>query len=421
MVQHSSITQTFSKLYKTFMIAIMAMFIADISNAQTEQKTQQNEKRWDEFSDYMDKITAEELFSGVALIAKGDSPLFEKAFGMADKSQNIFNNIDTKFNLGSISKTFTSVAIAQLVEQKKLSFDDVIKKYIDDFPDEIANKITIEQLLTHTSGLGNIFTPAYLENKDEVETIEEFMFYVVNQPLLFEPGTQHQYSNAGFIVLGYIIEKVSGENYYDYIRKHITKPLGMNDTDFYKKNEYVPNLAHGYTMMNAGSPQMTPSDGQPQRIMRTPAAGEENISLPPPDGQPQRTLLPPTAEERKAMRKDNLSTLPLIGNPSGGAYSTVKDMLKFSSALTRNTLLSKESTNIIMSDKVEARMGAYGYGFEILVENGHRTVGHSGGAPGISAIFRILIDEDYTIIILSNYDAGVRDPYEEIIKRYIMD
>jgi len=380
-----------------FLVAILVMFIANVSNSQAEQNTQQVIAQFDEFSDYMDRITKEEMFSGVILIAKGDKVLFENAYGMADRSKNMSSNVDTKFNLGSIAKIFTSIAIAQLVEQGKLSFDDVIKKYIDDFPDEIANKITIHQLLTHTSGLGNIFTPAYMEQKDEVSTVDEFVTFITNQPLRFEPGTQYQYSNGGFIVLGKIIEKVSGENYFEYIRKNVLQPMGMNNTDFYNKNDNIPNLARGYVIKNAGPTQAPP----------------------PSDGQPQRMRMPQSIEERKAMREDNFSTLPLIGNPSGGAYSTVRDMLKLSNALTRSTILSKEYSDLIMSKKVDTPMGAYGYGLEILVENGYRMVGHSGGAPGISSMFRILTDEDYTVVILSNYEMVIRGPYEEIINKYI--
>jgi len=393
------------------MIAVIVASIAGIANAQTEQKQQSSEQRANEFSAHMDKLTADVLFSGAVLVAKGDRILFENAYGMADKSQSIPNDADTKFNLGSIAKTFTAVAIARLVEQGKLSFSDVIKKHTDALPDEIASKITIGQLLAHTSGLGNIFTPAYMERKDEVETVDEFLSFIINQPLSFEPGERHQYSNGGFIVLGHIIEKVSGENYYDYIRKHIFEPLGMNNTGFYKKTEQIPNLARGYTM-NVGAPMPPPTDGQPR-----PQAQPQ----PQPQPQPQRILLPPTVEERNSMRQDNFSTLPLIGNPSGGAYSTINDMLKFSSALTNNTLLSKEYADIVLSGKVQTNMGAYGYGFEVLTENNRRVVGHSGGAPGISALFRIFIDDDYTVIILSNFDSATRSPYEEITKRYIMD
>jgi CubicO group peptidase (beta-lactamase class C family) len=319
-----------------FMMAALpcCMFQSCMLKANTKI-TDTESMNYDGLLDFMDRITADDLFSGVVLVAKSNRILFEKAYGMSDKNQNRFNNIDTKFNTGSIAKMFTAVAIAQLVEQGKLSFDDTIEKHTDGFPNEIARKITIKHLLTHTSGLGDIFTPAYMTHKDEVDTIAGFMPYIINQPLRFEPGEQHQYSNAGFIVLGNIIEKAANENYYDYIRKHIAEPLGMYDTDFYKKTDNIQNLARGYTNTNDSLPP-----------------------LPPPDGQPRIIMLPPPAEGRNVVREDNLSSLPLIGNPSGGA-------------------------------------------------------------PGISAIFRILIDEDYTVIIFSNYDNGVRKAYDEIIMRYV--
>jgi CubicO group peptidase (beta-lactamase class C family) len=316
-----------------------------------------------ELSNFMDRITADDLFSGVVLIAKNDKVLFEKVYGMADKNQNRYNNIDTKFNIGSMAKMFTAIAIVQLVEQGELSFDDTIGKYISGFQDEAAGKITINQLLTHTSGLGDIFTPAYMEHKDEVDTISGFMSYIINQPLRFEPGTRHEYSNAGFIVLGGIIEKVSGKNYYEYIRDHITKPLSMDDTDFYRKNDNIQNLARGYTSANAGLPPLPPLPD-----------GQVRLNIAPPG--------PPPLEGGNIAWEDNLSTLPLIGNPSGGAYSTAKDMLKFSFALTRHTLLSQKYTDLTMDGKVDTPVGQYGYGFEVLIENGYRVAGHSGGAPG---------------------------------------
>ncbi|MDR1232110.1 MAG: beta-lactamase family protein [Spirochaetaceae bacterium] len=348
-------------------------------------------------SNFMEQLAAEDSFSGVVLIARGGKVYFERAYGMADRSQNQSNNIDTKFNLGSVAKIFTAIAIAQLAEQGKLSFDDTIEKYVDGFSPEVAGKITVQQLLTHTAGLGDIFTPAYMTGKDEVDTIGGFMPYITSQDVLFEPGTQHQYSNGGFVVLGAIIEKVSGENYYQYIRNHITGPSGMADTDFYKKFDLVPNLARGYTN----------PDGGPQLLPPLPTPGQGRIIGPPP------------IADRNAAREDNLPTLPLIGNPSGGAYSTARDMLAFSSALMNHTLLSKEYTAAVMSGYVRVPRGEYGYGFEIFVENGHRTAGHSGGAPGVSAMFRILVDDDCTVIVLSNYDDGVRRPYEEIIRHYI--
>jgi len=339
------------------------------------------------FSEYIKQLTLEDKFSGVVLIAKDDKVLFEKAYGMADRSRNLFNDTNTKFNLGSIPKMFTATAIAQLVEQKKLMYSDTIDKYINFFKDNIVNRITIEQFLTHTSGIGDIFTPDYFAHKDEVSTINEFMSYVINQPLQFEPGQRYEYSNGGFIVLGAIIEKVSGESYYEYIRNHITVPLKMMDTDFYKKYDDVPNLAHGYT--------------------KYPTYWEPNI----PSEEIKRMI-----ENGETKLEENMFFLPLVGQPSGGGYSTVRDMLRFSTALTQHTILSKESIDLITTGKVDKPLGKYGYGFEDLLENGFRTIGHAGGAPGISAVFRILINENYTVIILSNYDSGRRKPYGEFLR-----
>ena len=180
------------------------------------------------------------------LVAKDGEVLFGKAYGMADRDKGIPNQLDTKFNLGSVGKTFTGVAIAQLAQEGKLAFDDPVGKYVSVLPADIADKVTIEQLLTHTSGFGDFMTPEYHANKDNVLTIPEFMRYVVNQPLRFEPGTAHQYSNGGYILLGAVIESVSGKSYYDYIREHVLEPAGMEHTDFYEKDADTPNLARGY-------------------------------------------------------------------------------------------------------------------------------------------------------------------------------
>jgi len=333
----------------------------------------------------LEHLVNEDKFSGVVLIAKGNDVFFEKACGMADKSRNLPNNLGTKFNLASASKMFTAAAIAQLAEQGKLAFSDTIDRFNFGFPKNIAKKITIEHLLTHTSGLGNIFFTEYMAHKDEIDTVEGFMPYVVNQSLSFEPGLRHEYSNAGFIVLGAIIESISGENYYAYIRKHITEPLGMADTGFFKKHDDATNLARGYTLFNNGMPPLK-------------ADGQMDMS-----------------GYKDAVLEDNLASLPLIGSPAGGGYSTARDMLKFSSALINNKLLSKKYTSLVTTGKAASPFGKYGYGFEDLLENNRRTIGHSGGAPGINALLRIFIDDGVTVVILSNYDMGARRLYGEFL------
>ena len=379
---------------KSILIIAISMFIFLSCVTKTPSETAMNEAtQYVELSNFMKDIIAFDLFSGVVLIGNSNEIFFQEAYGMADKSRGLLNDINTKFNIGSCAKMFTAFAIVQLVEQGKLSFNDTIEKYVNELPAEIASRITIEHLLTHTSGLGDIFNPEYFADMDHVDTVDGFLSYIINQPMRMEPGAYFDYSNGGYIVLGRIIEAVSGENYYSYVRNNIFIPLGMTDTDFYTKFENVPNLALGYINTNRQPLPPSPQDSQPR-------------PMPPPDN-------------RNAVWEDNFSTLPLIGNPSGGAYSTAGDLLKFSTALMGYALISEEYSNIMMTGKVNTPMGQYGYGFEVLEPGGYHTVGHSGGAPGINALFRILVNEDCTVILLSNYDGGVRNIERDIFTRYI--
>jgi Beta-lactamase len=155
-------------------------------------------------------------FSGVVLIARDGKPFFDEAVGFAQRDFGVPNRPDTKFNLGSINKIFTQVAIAQLAEQGKLSFDDTIRKHLPDYPNPAADRITIQQLVSMTSGLGDFFGERYdATPKDHLRTLSDFLPLFASDPLRFEPGTGRQYSNAGYIVLGLIIEKVSGQSYDD--------------------------------------------------------------------------------------------------------------------------------------------------------------------------------------------------------------
>ena len=341
------------------------------------------------FAQFMNRLDAERAFSGAVLVARGDEVLFERAYGMADETRKLRNNSGTKFNMGSNNKMLTAVAIMQLVEQKKLALCDTVDKYDVAIPATAAKSITIEQLLTHTAGLGDIFTPAYMTDKDKIETVDELLPYIASQPLGFVPGTQYQYSSGGYVVLGAVIEKTSGEGYGSYIRCHITEPLGMADTGFYRKCDAVPNLAHGYV---------------------------DSLFLPP--DKKDDPLYP--FYSAHARHRDNDWFLGLVGQPCGGGYSTVRDMLVFSAAIRKHILLPKEATELMISGKVANPYGGkYAYGFADNVLCGHRIVGHSGGAPGIAADFDVLIDDGYTVITFSNRDGGTqkpRAPREEILR-----
>lgn len=166
----------------------------------------------------MKKLTEADIFSGAVILAKDGIPVYKGALGMANKDFTAINKIDTKFNLGSMNKMFTAVAIAQLVEKGKLSFEDPLSKFIPDFPDkESAEKIKIKHLLTHTAGLGGYFSEKWDKtSRTQFRTVDDMMNQVkADEKLLFEPGTRWQYSNTGMLVLGKVIEIVSGQSYYD--------------------------------------------------------------------------------------------------------------------------------------------------------------------------------------------------------------
>lgn len=313
----------------------------------------------------LNDLAAKDRFSGAVLVARDGQPIFMRAYGLASRRYNVLNKIDTKFNLGSMNKMFTGVAIAQLVEQGRLSFDDPIIKYLPDYPNkEDAERITIHHLLTHTSGMGSYWNELFESYWPEIRTVEQVYDLFKDKPLEFEPGERFGYSNSGPIVLGMIIEKVTGMSYYDYIREHIYKPAGMINTDCYEMDLPVPNLAIGYTIMDY-------------------------------TGQRGDTL------------RNNLFLHTVKGGPAGGGYSTVEDLLKFDIALRNHKLLSKEYTDIVTAGKIETDpdiMYAYLFGDEKV--NGHRIVGHGGGAPGINAKLDMYWDLGYTVAVMSNIDNG---------------
>ena len=206
-----------------------------------------------ELAAFLEKAAAANAFSGAVLLSKNGQPIFKQAYGLANQNANSLNNLETKFNIGSMNKMFTAVAVAQLAERGKLSFDDTISKHLPDYPNQaIAAKVTIHQLLTHTSGMGNYQNEKYLAQLDKMRTVGDLLTLFVNEPLAFEPGAKWQYSNSGYVVLGAIIEKVSRQSYFDYVKEHIFKPAGMSDTESYEKSANVSNLAIGYTRMNPG-------------------------------------------------------------------------------------------------------------------------------------------------------------------------
>ncbi|HJQ68967.1 MAG TPA: serine hydrolase domain-containing protein [Blastocatellia bacterium] len=321
-----------------------------------------------ELKTFVAKLVEADVFSGTVLLAKDGVPIFKGAYGMANKDFNAPNRIDTKFNLGSMNKMFTAVAIAQLVERGKLSFDDPLSKFLPDFPDKAsAEKIKIKHLLTHTAGLGGYFSKQWSESSRALyRTVDDMIKRAAaDEKLLFEPGTKWQYSNTGMLVLGKVIEVVSGQSYYDYVRENITKPAGMINTDCYELDKVNPNLAVGYDK------QFT--DG--------------GVSF-----------------------MNNVFAHVLRGGPQGGGYSTVEDLLKFDIALRSNKLVGAEYVKLLLSPKPELNSPDYGYGFQYDAEA--KKAGHGGGFLGISSNLDMFLGTGWTAIVMSNYGRGAQ-PVEQ--------
>lgn len=304
---------------------------------------------------HLGRLSAADEFSGTVLVAKDGKPIFHKAYGLASREYDTPNRTDTKFNLGSINKIFTQVAIGQLAEQGRLSLDDKLGKHLPDYPNRnAAEKVTVRHLLTMSSGIGDVFGPKYdATPKDKLRAVRDYLPLFSAEPLAFEPGTSRQYSNGGYVVLGAIIEKVSGQDYYDYVREHVFKPAGMRDTDWYEADMPAENLASGYTRRGAES------GGAKARV-------------------------------------NNLYTRPAKGSPAGGGYSTAEDLLKFTLAVRAGKLRVPDFRRAEGARKVQ--------GAAAQDTRGGNGVGIAGGAPGINAVLEADVASGYTTVVMSNYD-----------------
>jgi len=302
----------------------------------------------------VDRLAKADRFSGVVLIARGDQILLRQAWGKANRETNTEATLETQFRLGSQNKMFTSVAALQLVEAGKLSLQEPIGKYLTDYPNkDLASKVTVHHLLTHTGGTGDIFGPQFDEKRLSLKQHADYLQLYGTRPLEFAPGSDDRYSNYGFVLLGALIERVTGQSYYDYVREKIFEPAIMSSTASLPENETVPRRANGYMK------------------------------------QKDRWVV-------------NTDTLPYRGMAAGGGYSTAGDLLRFAQALQSGELISKEMLARAVSP--QNRYGGYGYGFGIQGSGKLRSFGHSGGAPGMNSDLRIFPDLGYVIVALSNLD-----------------
>lgn len=316
---------------------------------------------WRAFGSWLAQRAAAGQFSGTVLVADKGTTILDAGYGTADHETGVPNTPQTKFCIASIGKLFTAVAIAQLAEQHKLSFANTVGKYLSGFAPAIADHVTIADLLDMTSGLGDVV----LARPNPPVTLAGMLRLIAREPLQFRPGSRFGYSNDGYIVLGAVIQAVTGQSYGTYLRQHIFDPAGMTDTEVSVYTPArVPGMAHGYASGGSRAPR-------------------------------------------------DISGTPQIANPSGGAYSTVGDLLKFADALMDHKFLSPAMTSTVLAPRVNSPqpggppVDKYTYGFAYQAINGVTFVGHNGGTPGYQGQIDIYPRSGYTVVILTNDDQSL--------------
>ncbi|MBZ0285682.1 MAG: serine hydrolase [Anaerolineae bacterium] len=288
-------------------------------------------------------------FSGAVLVARGGEVLFRKAYGLANREHNAPNTPETPFRIGSMTKPFTAIAIMQLAEKGVLSEQDSLAKYVPDYPH--GERITLHHLMTNTSGIPDyIMMPEYEPIKKQHISTTELIAVFRDKPMQFEPGTDFGYSNSGWVLLGYVLELVTGKPYEQVIQQQIFAPSGMTHSGYEWEQPLIKGRPTGY------------------------------------------------ADTGRAMlNAEFIDETTMHG--AGGLYATVDDLLAFDRELHNGKLLKAET---LAQMTLPASKTSYGYGWELYQVHNRKVVAHSGGMPGYVSNLARFVDDDVTVIILSN-------------------
>jgi CubicO group peptidase (beta-lactamase class C family) len=318
-------------------------------------------------AEYLDAINELGPFNGVILVAKKGKIVAANSYGMADFEFQIPNSPKTKFRIASVTKPITATAVMLLADDEKLSVDDPINKHLRNCPDAWKD-ITIHHLLTHTSGLLDISDlPGFDERRRAYVGVEDFLKQLGSAPTQFLPGKEHKYNNTNYILLGYIIEAVSGTSYEDFLRQRIFEPLKMANSGCDYGTTIIRNRAAGYSW--------------------------------------NKTIVPADYVDRQNVYA------------SGCLYSTAEDLLRFVEALTRGKLLKKRT----LDRTLKAYQSDYGYGWHIAKWKDRRVMLHSGGMNGARADVRYLPDDHVCVVVLSNLDVTKASQVAEVLTRFALN
>lgn len=304
-------------------------------------------------AEYMDALAAQGRFSGAVLVAREGKVVFSRAYGMANYELGVPNTTETKFRIGSMTKPFTATAVMLLRERGKLSVQDSICKYVSDCP-AAWQPITLRQLLSHTSGLAKQEKAAdYLKTAMLPMTVAQLVEGFKNRPPEFRPGERFDYNNNGYVLLGHVIERASGQPYEVFMRENLFAPLGMNDTGYDRHEPVIKNRAAGYVREGAALLNAAYID----------------------QSQPFA---------------------------AGALYSTVGDLLRWDQALYAERFLPHAT----LEEMFTPVGGPYGYGWFVTRQFGRRLLWHGGGTPGFAADLLRFPDDRVAVVILSNLESA---------------
>lgn len=325
-----------------------------------------------QIDDFLIALVEQDLFSGTILVASGGKVLISKGYGMADLENEVPNTPQTKFRLGSITKQFTAMAILQLQQEGKLNVQDPICKYMTNDCPEAWESITIQHLLSHTSGIHNFTdTPGYPNFKKQSVKPYQIISQFRDLPVDFMPGEKWSYSNSGYIILGYIIEKVSGQSYAIFLQKHIFEPLQMADTAYANNLMVIKHRAAGYSSKYTNADYI-------------------DMSVP---------------------------------YAAGGVISTVEDLFRWDQALYTDELIPQALRDEMFTPFVpvpDTNLG-YGYGWFIGKQLDHVLISHGGNIEGFCAKIDRYPSEKVTIIVLSNRENTAVDVITSKIAQMIFE